>query len=163
MNMPNLLSKYYLSLAVLMLCAFLMQGCGEKKVGEGVGKFGTMDESTAEYSATKFFDHLYNTKDVNELLRYSSPKMSRLIRSYRSSSNIQRHVINLRFDEVQFEINSSRNVGLTKYADTARLSVYFNGKLHGEKVEDLRTVNLIRHAGKWKVESVQDDKYRPNY
>lgn len=156
--------KSLVQLSSLLLILILVWGCsGDKKTGDGAGKFGMLDEGTAEYGAVKFFEHLYNTKNINELLKYSSPKMSRLIRSYRTSNNIQRHVINLRFDEVEFEIDSGRNVGLTQYAETAKLSVYFNGKLHGEKVEDLRTVHLVKHAGRWKVESVEDDKYQSNY
>lgn len=157
------MSRRSLSL-ILALCIGLLSGCsGEKKTGEGVGQFGMMDESTAEYSAIKFFENLYNKKDVNQVLKYASPKMGRLIRSYRTSTNIQRHVINLRFDEVAFEIDSGRNVGLTQYAEEAQLNVYFNGKLHGEKVEDLRTVYLTKYNGRWKVDEVKDNKYRSQY
>lgn len=150
--------------AVLLVSVGFLSGCsGEKKAGEGVGQFGMMDESTAEYSAIQFLDNLYNTNDVNEVLKYASPKMSRLIRSYRTPSNIQRHVINLRIDEATFEVDSGRNVGLSQYADEANLSVYFIGKLHGEKVEDLRTIYLTKHNGRWKVDEVKDNRYLNQY
>ena len=146
---------------ISILC-FVVVACGGSKTekGEGVGKYGMMSENTPEYSTVKYFESLYNQKNVQMVLKYSSPRMTRLVESYRTPRNIQRHVVNLKYDEVKIEIDSGDVRGRTEFADQAMVTVFFTGTLDGEKIEDLRTVELVRLSNKWKVDKIKPSRYR---
>ena len=148
-------------LLILMnvFATFGMAGCSPAEQSEGVGKYGMMDAGTPEYAAIQFFDHLYHDSNLEEVLRYSSPKMARLIRSYQTSRNFQRHVVNLSYDKVELVIDSGNNRMRSEFADKATVTVFFTGMLHGDKHEDLRTVNLVKVSGDWKVDEIEADKF----
>ena len=147
--------------SITILC-LVLTACGESKTSksEGVGKYGMMSENTPEYSTVKYFDNLYNQNNIRMVLSYSSPRMSRLVESYRTSRNIQRHVVNLKYDEVKIEIDSGDVRGRTEFSDQAMVTVFFSGTLDGEKMEDIRTVELVRLNNKWKVDKIKPSRYR---
>jgi hypothetical protein len=144
-----------------LVCLFLA-ACGESgsRKGDGVGKYGMMPDNTPEYTTVKFFESLYNEKDIATVMSYSSPRMSRLVESYRTSNNIQRHVVNLKYDEVKIELDSGDTRGRTEFADAAMVTVFFSGTYGEDKVEDLRTVELVRLNNKWKVDKIKESRYR---
>ncbi|WP_241264070.1 hypothetical protein [Bowmanella dokdonensis] len=142
-----------------LVASFAMVGCTQEEKSEGVGKYGMMDSGTPEYAAIQFFDHLYHDSNLEEVLRFSSPKMGRLIRSYQTSRNFQRHVLNLSYDKVELVIDSGNNRMRSEFSDKATVTVFFTGTLHGEKHEDLRTVNLVKADGDWKVDEIEADKF----
>ena len=148
-------------IGISFLC-LLLTACGGEgpRKGEGVGKYGMMPDNTPEYTTVKFFESLYNEKDIPMVLSYSSPRMSRLVESYRTSKNIQRHVVNLKYDEVTIELDSGDQRGRTEFADTAMVTVFFSGTFGEDKIEDLRTVELVRLNNKWKVDKVKPSRYR---
>jgi hypothetical protein len=145
-------------ISISLLCLFVA-ACGESgpRKGEGVGKYGMMPDNTPEYTTIKFFEYL---KNVPMVLDNSSPRMARLIESYRTSKNIQRHVVNLKYDTVKIELDSGDARGRTEFADSAMVTVFFSGTFGEDKVEDLRTVELVRLNNKWKVDKIKPSRYR---
>jgi hypothetical protein len=148
-------------LSISFLC-LLLAACGDSgpRKGDGVGKYGMMPDNTPEYTTVKFFEYLYNEKDIPTVMSYSSPRMSRLLESYRTSKNIQRHVVNLKYDQVSIELDSGDTKGRTEFADTAMVTVFFSGTFGEDKIEDLRTVELVRLNNKWKVDKIKESRYR---
>ena len=128
--------------------------------GAGQGKFGMMQNDSAEGAALEFFDSIYNKRDLNIALKYSTPKMARLLRSYHTTKAVARHVINLRYEsKVKLEIDAGDNVGRQQYATKQQVSIYFSGTYQGNTIDELRTVRMIREDGLWKVDAILADRY----
>lgn len=143
-------------LLVISLSILFLQACGGDGGDGGGEKFGTLNTGSPEYAAVTFFNSIYKDKNINTALSLSSDKMTRVLKSYRSNRNVQRHVIGLRYDTVKLEIDSGGGNMRGEFADKSRITVLFSGMLHGDKIEDLRTVYLVRVDKKWKVDSISD-------
>ncbi|MCY7297002.1 hypothetical protein [Alteromonas sp. a30] len=141
---------------VLTLCA-----CTDAKQKTGAGKYGMMDSSTPEGAALLFFEALYSEKrDINLVISYSTPKMGRLLKSYHTTRSVQRHVLNLPYDNVpEMQIDTGDDVGRSEFATDTEISVFFTGLSNGDKVDDLRTVEMLRIKNKWLVNAIKADKY----
>lgn len=131
----------------------LLVSCGGGEPVKSVGKYGTMDVNVPEYAAIQFFEHIYSDPTIAQALDYSSPKMARLIQSYRINRNVQRHVLNMSFDTVEIKPNAG-NAGRNEFSKEASVSLFFEGTHNGETVKDLRTVKLVRIDQQWKVDEV---------
>lgn len=117
--------------------------------------------NTAESSAIIFFDSIYNRNDFKRALKHASPRMQRLMKSYHTTTNVARHLINLRYDgEVIMEIDAGDSVGRAEFATRQKVSIFFTGNYQGNVIDELRTVQMIKADGKWVVESILPDKFR---
>lgn len=145
--------------SALLAGLVLLSGCSEGKKSDGVGRYGMLAQGTPEYAAIEFFDHLYHDENIQETLKLSSPKMARLLKNYKTSRNFQRHVMNLTYQEVEMMVDSGNNKMRSEYSDKASVVIFFTGTDHGEKKEDLRTVNLLKISGDWRVDEIEVDKF----
>ncbi len=148
---------FYYSFILLVLA---LQGCdsaSNKKTGGG--KFGMMDTNTPEYAAVEFFEHIYNDKKLDNALAMSTPRMAKLLRSYHTNRNVQRHVFDLVYDEVDIQPEPGNSFGRNEYAKSAVVTLFFTGTLHDDRVEDIRIVEMVRNDDEWLVDLVQADKY----
>jgi hypothetical protein len=136
-----------------LLLSLLIFSCGGDKSSQSAGKYGMMDTNLPEYAAVRFFEHIYGDPTITETLQYASPKMARLIQSYRINRNVQRHVLNMAFDTVEIEPDGG-SAQRTEFAEKASVTLFFEGKLNNKKVQDLRTIKLVRINKKWKVDDV---------
>jgi len=138
-----------------------LSGCMQEKNNLGAGKYGMMDNTTPEGAALLFFENVYGEKkSLNALLGYASPKMGRLMKSYHTPRAIQRHVLNLTYDEMPvMQVDAGDDVGLSEFSTEAEISVFFSGMYNGDKIDDLRTVKLVRIQGKWLVDAIKADKF----
>lgn len=150
----------------LIFCVFCillvsLQGCEKAPVakGGGAGKYGMMDDNTPDAAAVKFFDLIYTDTDISRALTIASPKMERLLRSYHTNRNVQRHVFNLSYDEVVITVDPGAGVGRNEFAKEAIITLLFSGILHGDKYEDVRIVEMVKIGNKWKVDKIRADKY----
>lgn len=152
--LKNLLSIF---IAVLFLTA-----CSEAtNQPQGAGKYGMMDNSTPEGAALLFFDAIYDKNStLDQVLKYSTPKMARLLKSYHTNRAVQRHVLNLTYDDVpEMQVDSGDDVGRTEFAVKSDVSIFFSGFSNGDKIDDLRTVKMLKIQNKWLVDSIKADKY----
>jgi hypothetical protein len=140
---------------VIWLSLLLLSACDTSGVKEkqGAGKFGMLDTNIPEYAAEQFFVHIYNDKDITGALKLSSPRMERLLKSYRTNRNVQRHVFNMPFDTVEIR-QLSGNAGRNEFAKDANVTIFFEGELDGKILKDLRAVKLLRIDKEWKVDEV---------
>ena len=140
-------------IAPAFIFLFLLAGCSKETVTEVSEEGGS-----PEYAATKFFYSIYESKDVAATAKYTTPKLQRIIKSYGTNTAVARHLLNMQFDEVIIEIDRGRNLR-ESYGDKASISLIFRGMLHGNKVTDTRTVNLVKRKGSWLVSKIKDDPY----
>ena len=137
-----------LHLFVLLVSLLLISACDGSK-STGAGKYGMMDNNIPEYAAVEFFTHIYEDKNLNGALKFASPKLSRLMKSYRINRNVQRHVLNMPYDKVEIKPKAAN-----EFAKEASVSLFFEGTLNGQIIKDLRVVKLIRTKDGWKVDEV---------
>lgn len=146
---------------VIVSFLFLLSGCGgEEESRSGGGKFGMMEGNTAEFTALDFFDSIYNKQDINAAIALSSPKMARLLKSYRTPKAAQRHIIGLRYDgEVTMQLDSGDSVGRQEFATKSEVSIFLTGLQDGSKFDELRTIKLLRIKKRWMVDDIKADKF----
>ncbi|GAC14869.1 hypothetical protein [Aliiglaciecola lipolytica] len=148
----------YLRLIQLFFLALILQAC-DTESKKGAGKYGMMDTNTPDYAAVAFFEHVYNDNNLNKAIAMSSERMAKLLKSYRTNRNVQRHVFNLMYDEVEIQPDTGNSVGRNEYAESAVVTLFFTGTLHDERVEDIRVIEMLRVDGEWLVDRIQPDKY----
>lgn len=152
--------RKYVSVFILLITAILIQACEpQTKRGSGAGRFGMMDENTPEYAAIKFFDHLYHDKNLNGVFQFSTERLERLLKSYHTNRNVQRHVVNLSYDKVEIKHDSGNSIGRSEFAEDAVVTLFFTGTHNGDKKEDIRVVDMVKIDGKWKVTKIRADKF----
>ncbi len=97
-----------MNLKSIVIAAFVLlflAGCDDRK---NVPAFANPD--APEYRALKFFDALYNEKNLGKVQKYTTPKLSRIIRSYGTTRGYARYVLNLQVDPgVELNIDRSLN------------------------------------------------------
>jgi len=141
------------NISLIIIIAILISACEESATKKRGGKFGMSDGNVPEFAAIEFFEHIYHSKGLEGAIQLSTPKMERLIRSYRTNKSVQKHILNMRFDTVTIKTNS-RSAGRNEFSQNAQVSIFFAGKLHGNILKDLRVVELIKVDNNWKVDAV---------
>lgn len=113
-----------------------------------------------EYRALKFFEALYNEKNLGQVQKYTTPKLSRIIRSYGTTRGYARYVLNLQIDAgVEINIDRSLNQVSMNKGDSTYVNILFSGKHNNELVRDVRKVVFIKVDGQWLIKDIQDDPY----
>ena len=143
----------------LVVFILLLTACSDVKRGEGVGKYGMMAENTPEYTAVMFLYGIYNEPNLNTSLSLSSERMTRLLNNYRTNRNAQRHLLGLSYDTVEINPDGGDGVGRTEFAQKAEVTVFLTGFYQDDKIDELRTVKLIKEGGDWKVDEVETDPF----
>jgi hypothetical protein len=149
----NMVCKMLKKINFLLLFTVLLSACDKAPPKQGGGKFGMLDSSNPEFAAIEFFDHIYHSSGVEGAIKFSTPKMKRLIRSYHTNKGVQKHVLNMRFDKVKMQPNS-RSAGRNEFAKDAQISMFFEGQLDGNILKDIRIVDLVKEDSGWKVDKV---------
>ena len=141
---------------ISFIAIFLLSAC-EKE--ERIGRYGMLDENTPEYTAVMFIRGVYLDENLDRAINLSTERMARVLKRYHTQNNIQRHVFNLKYDTVEVTPQTSQSIGRTEYADNANVTLFFSGQYNGDKVEDLRTLELKKVSGQWKVDKIQADPF----
>lgn len=140
-------------ICLLVLLSFALSACDGFDDKPRIGKYGMMDPNLPEYAAIEFFDHIYHDKNLDEALKLSSPTLKRLIASYHTNRNVQRHVLNLRFDKVEITPHTG-SAGRNEYSKEAKVIMFFEGELNGNIIKDMRIIDLVRVDDSWKVDKI---------
>lgn len=142
-----------LRLGLMFLLLNALAGCDIFDKKTELGKYGSLDPNLPEYAAVAFFDHLFHDDNLDEVVKLSTPKLKRLITSYHTNRNVQRNVINLRFDEVVITPHTG-SAGRNEFAKETKVIIFFEGELDGDIIKDMRIVDLVRIGNSWKVSEV---------
>lgn len=141
---------------IACIAVFLLGAC-EKE--ERIGRYGMLDENTPEYTAVMFIRGVYLDDNLDRAIYLSTERMARMLKRYHTQNNIQRHIFNLKYDTLEVTPQTSQSFGRTEYADSANVTLFFSGQYNDDKVEDLRTLELMKVNGQWKVDNIQADPF----
>ena len=148
--------KKLLHLLCLAGLLTILIGC-EKE--ERIGRYGMLDENTPEYTAVMFIRGVYSDDSIDRAVNISTDRLARILKRYHTNNNVQRHLFNLKYDTVEVTPQTGQSVGRNEYSDSAVVTLFFSGQYNGDKVEDLRTLELLKVNGRWKVDKVQADPF----
>jgi hypothetical protein len=143
----------FLRFGLIMLLLAAMFGCDGLEKKQGLGKYGMMDPNLPEFAAVEFFDHIFHDDNLSAALKLCSPSLKRLVASYHTNRNVQRHVLNLRFDKVTITPHTG-SAGRNEFSKEAKVIIFFEGELNGNILKDMRIVDLVRSGDQWKVDQV---------
>lgn len=151
-NLANqsIMKNVLLIFALLSSC--LMLGCGSEESPQG-------EKNTPGNTATLYFDALYNQNDLNQAMEYATPKMARIMKSYGTANQFARNLINMQYDKVVIEVDMTNMSLREQYGDKANINLIFTGYFNGKKVDDMRSVKMIRKKGNWYIEKINADPF----
>lgn len=157
-NHKKLIMKQTFSYLWIIVLLTLLSGCNQEK-GENLGRYGMLDEGTPEYTAVIFLQSIYEGENVDTAIKVSTESLARIINRYRTNRNVQRHLLNLRYDTVEIKPQSANRVGRSEFAEKATITVFLSGMLEDDKIEDIRSLDLVRENGDWKVARIYPDHF----
>ncbi|BBN81359.1 hypothetical protein PA25_13440 [Pseudoalteromonas sp. A25] len=137
---------------ILVAVSVFLVACGGDDTPRG-------DEGNPSYAATVYFDALYNKDNINIALEHATPRLARIMRSYGTASQFTRNLVNMQFDEVTIEVDMTNASLREQYGDKAKVNLVFTGYLNGDKVDDMRSVQMLRKKGKWYVDKINPDPF----
>lgn len=112
-----------------------------------------------EQVAGEFFHAIYNDKDLEKAQSMSTKEFASLIGSYGTARQAGRTLFNMNFDKVLINVNRSGRNLREQYHDNANIQLIFDGEFDNRKIQETRTVLLVRQRGSWLVSEVQADKF----
>lgn len=143
------------SILVAAIALFMLSACDDRK---NLPAFANPD--APEYRALMFFDALYNEKNLGKAQKYTTAKLSRIIRSYGTTRGYARYVLNLQVDPgVELNIDRSLNQVSMNKGNTTYVNILFTGDHNDEPVRDVRKVVFTKIDGEWLISDIQDDPY----
>lgn len=146
--------KSLFKIFLIMLCVLVM-GCNDKSKSEKQ----YINNDRPGDTAKAYFDALYNQKDLQKAMTMAMPQLSRIMESYGTAKQFSRSIMNLQYDEVVLEIDMSNSSLREQYGDKAKINVIFTGYLNGKKIDDMRSVNMLKIRGKWYIKEILADPY----
>lgn len=139
-------------ICALILSLILLSACGEKPKSNA-------HWGTPEYIATEFFHALYNDKDLEKAKSFCTEEFAALLESYVTPRQVARTLMNMSYDTVTVEVNRSGQNLRQQYDDDADVTLVFSGEHDGKKVDNLRTVSMVKKRGNWLVTAVKADPF----
>ena len=140
-----------------MFTVLMLTACGKKE--EGIGRYGMLDKSTPEYTTVMFLKSIYEEDNLDKAISLSSDKMARLLTRYHTNSNAQRHLLNLKYDTVEITPQAAGKIGRSEFSEKSTITVFLSGTYGEDKIEDLRSIDLIKEDGEWRVNKIHPDTY----
>lgn len=137
----------------LLSLLLLVTGCDRQSRETG----STGNENSPEFAAVQFAESIYQDDNIDIALGLSTQRMRRILNNYRTNRNIQRHVLNLKYDTVVIKPDGGNRIGRTEFSEEATVTLFFSGTYDDDRIEDLRSVKLLRQGGLWKVDRITDD------
>lgn len=139
-------------LLLLCIATLLLIGCDRNpQVNAQLG--------TPEYVAGEFFHAIYNEKDLAKAKGMATSNYASLLNSYGTARQVGRTLFNMNFDTVQINVNRSGRNLREQYQNDATIQLILDGEFDGKRIQEMRTVVLVRQRGKWLVNEVQADKF----
>lgn len=112
-----------------------------------------------EHIAGEFFQAIYNDKDLEKAQSMSTKEFANLIGSYGTARQVGRTLFNMSFDKVLINVNRSGRNLREQYDDQASIQLIFDGEFDNKRIQETRTVVLVRQRGTWLVNEVLADKF----
>ncbi|MEO2266512.1 hypothetical protein V1358_04145 [Pseudoalteromonas sp. YIC-656] len=138
---------------IFLLCLTLfLSACGQSDNITG-------DPNSPGYVATQYFYALYNHNDLEGAAEHASPKLARIMRSYGTASQFARNLVNMQFDEVTIELDRTEMSVRQQFGNKATINLIFTGQFQGKKVDDMRSVKMVKEGGRWMITEIVADPF----
>lgn len=142
----------YLLKSFLLVVFIALAGCEPStKVNAQLG--------SPEHIAGEFFHAIYNDKDLEKAQSMSTKEFASLLGSYGTARQAGRTLFNMNFDKVVINVNRSGRNLREQYHDNANIQLIFDGEFADRRIQETRTVVLVRQRGNWLVSEVQADRF----
>jgi hypothetical protein len=104
-----------------------------------------------------FFDAMYNKKDLDTLLLYSSSSFQEEIKKYKTVSNVARRMFNLSFDSVSVNTQKSGAKVIDQFNEEVTMTVLLTGKRNERIFKEVKRIQLIKKNKIWLVNNLIED------
>lgn len=151
-------TKSIVTLLMLVLLV-LISGCEKKEKEERLGRYGMLDESSPEYTAVRFMRGIYSDPNLDMAISLSTERLGRILDNYHTNRNVQRHLLDLKYDTVDIKPHESNRVARSEFAEEATITLFLSGHYGDNKIEDIRSLDLIKEKGDWKVAKIHPDHF----
>ncbi|WP_057833020.1 hypothetical protein [Colwellia sp. TT2012] len=108
------------------------------------------DPSEAEVTVA-FFDAVYNKKDLNIALSFSSASFKEEIKKYKTINNFSRRMLNLSFDSVSIETQKSTTKVIDEFNVEVSMTVLLTGTRNDKIYKEVKKIQLIKKGNSWLV------------
>jgi len=135
-----------------LLLVFLISACDNNP--QVNAQFGTPENIAGE-----FFHAIYNEKDLSKAKSMSTSEFASLLSSYGTARQAGRILFNMNFDKVTVNVNRSGRNLREQYHDQARIQLMLDGEFDDKRIQETRTVVLVKQRGSWRVKEVEADKF----
>lgn len=112
-----------------------------------------------EYLAGEFFHAIYNEKDLDKAKAMATPEFAALLASYGTARQAGRILFNMNFDEVTINVNRSGRNLREQYHNDASIQLILDGSFDSRRIQEVRTVVLVRQRGNWLVSNIESDRF----
>ena len=122
----------------------------------GVSLFSCNEEEKVkpEESAIKFFDALYNEKDLDKARQYASNNFKKKLAKYKNAKHASRQFFYLSFDKVKIEATLSNTTLRVDFNDNGDLTILFDGSFNGERIKEIRRIKMVQVGDIWLVDKL---------
>ena len=133
--------------SLLISLLFLLISCTEEEV-----KMPTDVDITVA-----FFDAIYNKKDLDTVLLYSSSSFKEEIRKYKTVSNVARRMFNLSFDSVSVNTQKSGAKVIDEFNEEVTMTVLLTGKRNERIFKEVKRIQLVKINNVWLVNKLIEE------
>lgn len=132
--------------------ALMISGCVENPEEEiSAGRYGMMSTDTPQHTAVVFIRAIYNEPDLERAIEMSDERFGRILQNHHTNKNVQRHMLNLRLDNMSVDPVSGGTLILSDVQKEAAIEVKIVGNFKGREIIDLKTLSMVRESGSWVV------------
>lgn len=144
------MNRIFIFFAAILL--LMLSGCGDSETPHG-------ESNTPGNTAALFFDILYNQQDLEKASTMATPRMARIMKSYGTPKQFARNLVNMQYDNVVVEVDMTNMSVREQYGDKANINLIFTGHFNGNKIDDMRSVKMLRKKGNWYVDKINADPF----
>lgn len=141
----NIIKACFLSLLIFLI------GCNEKPE--------ITEIDNPEEIAVAFFDAIYNQKDVKKAASVCTPKLARIIMSYKSPEAVARHMFNMKYDKVEIKPDDSGVKVREQFKGSATITLYFDGYYFEDRLKDVKRISLVQSDKGWVINKLLKDPF----
>lgn len=110
-----------------------------------------MSSESPQYAALLFILTIYENDDLEETLTLTGESFGNILKAYHTNKSVQRHVLNLRLNDVAVEPVTGGFSPRSEYKKSASVGVKITGYFDNNKIIDLKTINMVKSRGDWKI------------
>lgn len=101
-----------------------------------------------------FFDAIYNKKDLNRAVLFSSKNLKKELKQYKTVRHLSRRLLNMSFDSVTIETTTTKTQIIDEFNVQITMTVMFTGQLDGSLFKDYKNIRVIKENNAWLVDKI---------